>query len=330
MQRRNTHATHAKNVSKVTSVKIIQWNSSQKILRKTVIGLGNFDGIHIGHQSLIADVIQLAKANNMVSAVLLFDNHTNEILRSHSKGYLTSIQDKIRLLSDLGVEVAYCMDFNERTKELSAEHFAKIVLKEALNIGYAVVGSDYHFGKKASGSVSTLASLGEIYDFHVHVTNPICDNGNLVSSTWIRHLVAQGEFIRVTSLLNRYYALSGTVVHGSGRGRFLNFPTANLELDFNYLTPRFGVYLTQVELGDKVWYGLTNIGTNPTFTNSKEIKIETFIMDFTGDIYNEHVSLLFIEKLRPDYRFDTPKALIEQMNRDEIQARALIKSLQTS
>lgn len=304
-------------------IKIIDLDKGETSTSKSCVSLGNFDGVHRGHKKLMVKNVEISKAQDLSPACLLFKENTKLRLNEESN-YLTSLDDKIEILKDIGIETILTQTFDEDFRSLPAEEFIKEIIREKINAKAIVVGKDYRFGKFAQGNVETLLSFEDQYGYQTYVEEFETDEGVKISSGTIRDLIKEGNISRANFELGRPYKIKGEVIHGKKRGRHLNFPTANLGLDFNYILPVDGVYLTRVAIGDEEFFGLTNIGTNPTFEN-QERKIETYIMDFSRDIYEQKISLEFLEFFRPDYKFDSAKALIDQMNMDKERGRKVIR-----
>ena len=281
----------------------------------TSIALGNFDGIHLGHKKLIMSMVDEAKELNITPAVLLFSKHPKEVLLGKSPELLTSLIDKHEILEELGVKTVYETDFTPEFRTLSPEDFVKEILLEKLNMKSVFVGFDYRFGHKASGDVNVLKDLSEKYNFKVTVISPVYDETKVLSSTEIRDHIRGGNLDLANEMLDRYYKIRGQVVHGNKIGRTLGFPTANIELSSNYPIPKIGVYETKAIVNKKTYMSLTSIGTNPTVGGDK-IKIETYILDFDEDIYDEEIELEFIEYLRDEWMFDSLDELKVQMQKD--------------
>lgn len=284
----------------------------------TAVALGNFDGIHIGHQYLLKDNIVKAKSKNLKPSVLIFKNHTKTILKKGKESkvdILTSYDEKIQILKELGIEVVYVMDFNEDIMKLSPELFINDILLERLNAKLITVGFDYRFGYKAQGDSNYLKESGKINGFDVNIIEPIYVEGEVVSSTTIRNLILNGNIEKVNKFLGRNYSIRGTVISGSSRGRKLGFPTANIELKDRYVIPKTGVYKTFTYVDNGRLLSLTNIGFNPTF-DEKELKIETYILNFDKNIYGSTIKVEFLEFIRDDVKFNTSEELKEQMNKD--------------
>ncbi len=285
---------------------------------KTAIALGNFDGIHLGHQALIKNTIVQAKEKNLKPALLLFNNHTKTLLKgSNNKKFciITSNGQKLKIFEELGIETVYAIDFDEKIMRLSADDFIDNIIIRKLNAKLITIGFDYRFGYKAQGDSNYLKKMGEQKGFHVNIIDPIYMNGQIISSTAIRNLIKAGDITKANSYLGRYYAVLGTVVRGKSRGSKLGYPTANISLSYNYVIPKTGVYETITKLEGKEYKSLTNIGYNPTF-NEYELKIENHILDFNKDIYGKDIEIKFVDFIRDDIKFKTVDELVKQIEKD--------------
>ena len=291
----------------------------------TIVALGNFDGMHKGHQSLFQMCAQAHVRQGLMPAVLLFKNHTREAFRKNYK-QLQSLQDKIETAGTFGIQTAFLLSFTEDIMQLSPEEFVDRILLERCNASALVAGPNYTFGYRARGDVQRLEQIGKLRRIDVRIAPEVTHNGAMINSTTIRRAVSEGDMRTARTLLGTPYQIRGTVGPGKRRGRHLGFPTANLRLSFPYTLPPDGVYFTWARVGDKSYASLTNIGNNPTFEGADR-KIETYIMDFTGDLYDMEIRLAFVEYFRPDIRFDHPEELIQQMKRDEKEARRLLTTL---
>jgi len=284
---------------------------------KTAVALGNFDGIHLGHKYLIEDTIEKAIKRDLKSGVLLFKNHTKNILSKDKKAIsiLTSNEQKLNILESLGVEVVYIMNFDENVMKLSGEEFVDNIIVNQLNAALVSVGFDYRFGYKAMGNSSYLKELGVKKGFETNIIKPISIGNEVISSTRIRQLVMEGQINKANKFLGRHYTIIGQVVRGSNRGKKLGFPTANISLTHNYTIPKTGVYETITLIDNKQYLSLTNIGYNPTF-NEKKLKIENHILDFNDYLYGKTIEVMFIDFIREDIKFDTIEELIKQIEKD--------------
>lgn len=306
------------------NIKVIDLDKGLTDVNPKVVSLGNFDGIHKGHQKLMKKNIEISKKYKLNSSVLLFKENTRKTLKDQDE-YLTSLDDKIEILSNMGIDNFCIIEFNDKFRSLSPREFVEEILYKKLNTKVVVVGDDYHFGKNAKGNVDTLKSYEDTFDIKTEVIEFAYDNDTKISSRSIREFIKSGNIKKANSYLARPYQIRGSVIYGHQRGRNMNFPTANLELSYNYLIPIDGVYLTQANVRGKKYFALTNIGTNPTFEN-KERKIETYILDFNENIYGENISIEFLEFFRGDFKFNSVDELINQMNKDKKMAYELIEN----
>ena len=296
-------------------MEIINISDYKEIRFSTAIVLGNFDGLHLGHQELIKTMVKRSKELGLVPSLFLFSQHTKNVTEKNGPKMITANEQKIRLAKELGVEIAYILEFNEDVMKLSGEEFIRDIIINKLNGKLIVVGFDYKFGYKASGDASYLIELGSKYDIDIIIVNPIEQGDMVISSSDIRKLISSGEIIRVTELMGRPYSILGKVINGSNRGNKLGFPTANIELLENYILPKNGVYATNTIVNNKKYLSATNIGNNPTFEEN-HLKIETFILDFNDNIYGEIIEIEFLDFIRDDLKFHNVDDLIVQMESD--------------
>ncbi len=281
----------------------------------TAVALGNFDGIHKGHQYLIGDTIKKANEKKIKPSILLFKNHTKLTINKNNVYILTSNKQKLKILKDMGIETVYTMDFNENIMKLSSEEFIKEIIVDKLKAKIVTVGFDYRFGYKASGDSEYLKKLGEVYGFETNIVMPICIDNEIVSSTKIRNLIQLGDVKKANKFLGRYYSIIGNVVSGRSRGRKLGYPTANIELLDNYKIPKPGVYQSITILEGKQFVSLTNIGNNPTF-NEEGLKIENHILNFNENIYGKAIEIQFVNFIRENIKFNAVDELIKQITKD--------------
>lgn len=297
--------------------KIIDLDLEQLNFDISAIGLGNFDGFHKGHINIIKRTIEIAKKNNVKSSVLVFKQHTNEVFPHFPRYYIHSLEDKIEILEQLGVDYIFTINFTYEFAQLSKEEFIVDFIRNKLNAKYIICGPDYTYGKLSKGTVEDLYGIAKENDLEIYVEDYVMFQEEKISSTIIRKLLYQGRVSEAQKLLNRFYRITGNVVHGFKIGsKELGYPTANIELSFRYILPKEGVYLTNLIYRDKKYISLTSIGTNPTVTDSRDIKIETYIIDFDKTIYGEKIKIEFLEWMRDQVKFDTKDELIEQMNQD--------------
>lgn len=280
------------------------------------VTIGNFDGVHKGHQKLIRLACSRAKEQELVSVVVTFDPHPLRVLRDDKNPpFITLIDQKLELISQYGPQVCLLLEFNMEMARLAPEEFVKKYLLDGLNMKEMIIGYDYHLGKGRAGNFETLCQLGTKHGFTVDRLDPVSLEGAVVSSTRIRDLVQSGHVWAVRPLLGRFYQVQGEVVHGMNRGgRLLGFPTANIKL-VDELFPKPGVYAIWVEINDEVHMGVANIGKNPTFGNDA-LSVEAHILDFKGDIYGSNIRVHFVQRIRDEKKFSGLDELKDRITKD--------------
>lgn len=293
--------------------------SDVKFSRDTVLTLGTFDGVHLGHQQIINSVVDKARQLKMRSFVLTFDPHPRKILSKDKKVYLLSLlEEKIKLFSKFGVENLFVVNFTKEFSQLSPEEFINEYLVNGIGLSEIVIGYDHHFGKGRDGNVDILKSLGSVNQFNTTIIPSFSFDDRIISSTKIRDALQEGNVSLVTRMLGRYYEFSGTVIGGDKRGRELGFPTANIELESKEkILPLIGIYAVKIKLNENVYNGLLSIGRRPTFYNDGEVVSEVYLFDFNKQIYGEKISVQLVERLRGEEKFGSKDELIAQMNKDK-------------
>jgi riboflavin kinase / FMN adenylyltransferase len=295
----------------------------------SVVTLGNFDGIHLGHQALIGGAVGDARRLGVPSIVLTFEPHPLKILApQRAPRLLLAHKDKVQLLQNLGVDIVAVQHFDHAFARLSAEEFVRGLLVGQLKVKKLWVGRDLRFGQGRKGSVDDLLRWGKARGFEVAVVEPILVNGNRVSSSAIRELVSSGRVDEVKPMLGRYHFVSGRVTEGHRRGRELGFPTANLALRTEVL-PLDGIYATLFHLGERMLPSVSSIGLNPTFGAGPRT-VESYIVNFSDEIYGQPVRLSFIKRIREERKFASVEALVEQIHSDVQRAEAILQELQVS
>lgn len=297
---------------------IIYYKKGQKVFENiTGVGLGNFDGLHIGHMALINTVIKESKLNSLDSVVYTFTKHPENILRKKLfTPLITTETKKMELLEETSLKYLYFDEFDEDFSRLSPEAFVKEVLVDRLKMKLAVAGFDYKFGYNGQGDVELLKELGKKYFFKTIVIPPIKINNETVSSTKIRQQISKGDMDQVFKLLGRHYSITAQVISGRRIGNTIGFPTANINPENYLILPQKGVYITKTQLDDKLYCSMTNIGFNPTFDLQETMTVETHIIDFEGDIYGKKIEVFFLEKLRDEVKFNSVNELVEQIKID--------------
>lgn len=288
----------------------------------TGIGLGNFDGLHIGHMALVNTLVNESRLNGLDSMIYTFTKHSENILRKKLfKPLLTTCSKKKQLLGETALNYLYFDEFDESFSRMKPESFVRNILAGRLKMRLAVAGFDYRFGYRGEGDVNLLRELGRLYNFKVIVIPPIKIEHETVSSTLIRENIAKGDMEKVFRLLGRHYSITGEVKDGRKVGSKIGFPTANLHPEEYLILPHNGVYITKTLLDGKFHPGLTNVGLNPTFGDVERISVETHLLDFNQDIYKKNIEVFFISKMRNEKRFKNRDELIGQIKKDIVTAK---------
>lgn len=297
----------------------------QLALKDAWVTIGSFDGVHRGHQVILNRLVQGAQMYGQPSAVITFFPHPAIVLRGlQGPFYLTSPEERASLLAGLGVENVITLSFNRDLSNQSAEEFMS-TLSTHLGISHLVVGQDFAIGRGRQGNIHTLRQLGNALGYQVEVIPPAIINGQLVSSTRIRELVTKGQVNETAALLGRWYSITGKVVRGDGRGRQIGMPTANLSIWNEQVLPARGVYATLAWVHSQAFPAVTNIGLRPTFESGTTLaRVETHLLDFDEDLYGIDLRLDFVKFLRPEQRFPSARALIDQIQADIFRAREVL------
>jgi len=307
-----------------------QYNSLSPKDRGAVVALGNFDGVHLGHQAVLAAAKREALGLGVPFAVLVFEPHPREFFRPEGEDFrLTPMPVKARVLASLGADIVYALPFDTEMAAKLAQEFVIDVLVNGLQIVHAVVGEDFRFGRGRSGDAAVLGYMGEMEGFGTSFVKPIIGAEGEISSTHIRDLLRHGKPEEAAKMLGRSWAIQGRVRPGDQRGRTIGFPTANLTLD-GYLKPAFGIYAIKVEVlsgsyAGMHYDGVGYVGKRPTFGKT-DIILEANLFDFKGDLYDAEISVDMRAFIRYDQKFDGVEALTAQMARDAERARALLAS----
>ena len=291
------------------------------------VTIGNFDGVHVGHRTLIQTMLDKARSRNLPGVVVTFWPHPLAVLAGrHAPPQITSQQERRDLMQALGVDVMLEIPFDRALAALSPEEFVRTVLLP-LGCRHLIVGYDFSLGKGRAGNHDVLEALGRSYGFDLAQVPPVIVNDAVVSSTRVRDLIRSGDVWELQAVMGRFHHVSGPVVHGHARGTGLGFPTANVQAH-HALLPKPGVYATWVSKknnGKSVYSGVTNVGTAPTFGNT-ELSVESFLLDAHEDLYGQELTLHFVQRLRSEQRFDSLDALKERIARDVDLARGVLAS----
>lgn len=281
-----------------------------------VLALGFFDGVHLGHQALLKETKIIGENLKCKTGVMTFKEHPLELIfPNYTPWLITSNTEKESMIQEFGVDYVFLNPFTEKLMKLTPEKFITDYLLKKYNVKAVVVGFNYNFGYKGSGTTEILIELGKKYGFSVEILPPFIINTHSVSSTFIRELISCGQVDEIKTFLGRDYALNGIVVLGKGLGHQFGIPTANLKLNKKIILPSTGVYYTHVYYNGRCLQGLTNLGFNPTF-EKHPFSIETYIYDFDEDIYGEEITIVFKEKIRDEIKFDSIEDLITQIRKD--------------
>jgi len=291
-----------------------------------VLTLGNFDGVHLGHQAIFRMLKERAREMKGTSIVYTFVPHPMRVIApERAPKLLTTYKEKITLIEEFGIDVIICTNFTKEFANISAEDFVKEILCNTLNVKEIFIGANYLFGKGRKGSPELLERLGKECGFTVSVIDEIAFDNAVLSSSGIRNLVAKGRVEEAMKFLGRHYSVEGIVVEGAKRGKsLLNTPTANL-LTANELLPKDGVYAVTVDIDGKIYGGATNIGHNPTF-GEKKFSFETHVLDFEGQLLGKTLKVYFIKRIRDEMKFSGVEELSTQMKKDIEAIRAIIKN----
>ncbi len=293
----------------------------RRSLRNPVVTLGNFDGVHLGHQRILKRVKEEASKLHGEAVVITFEPHPLKVLAPERfLPLLTPFRKKMMLIEKSGIETVLCIEFSPVFSEISPSEFIRSILLEKVRVRKVIIGYNYHFGKGQKGDVQTLKDAGKVFNFEVEVVEPLQVGQTIVSSSKIRDLIRRGEVEEASRLLGRDYPIIGRVVKGAKRGETLGFPTANLEVS-DELYPKTGVYAVEVTWRGQHFNGLANVGLNPTFSpeqtqGAKPISLEVYILSFSQNIYGDEIQVVFKRRIRDEVRFDSPAHLIDQIQKD--------------
>jgi len=287
-------------------------------VRDSAVTVGFFDGVHVGHRAILEELISAAKAQSLRSVVLTFDTHPRHVLRETNApiGLLTTSEEKLALLAKTGVDLALTVHFDPSLAQMTPADFVQIVLKGRIGMRKIVIGFNHGFGKGRMGDRETLIAMSRQLGFAVEVVNPTRVNDTIISSTYLRELIADGQVAPAAEGLGRYYSIHGVVIHGYGRGKRLHWPTANLGLiSPGKLSPRDGIYAGIAHVRDETFPAAISIGYNPTFTEGKH-SLEAHLIDFDRDIYDEELELEFVDRIRSEKKFSSEAELSGQIATD--------------
>lgn len=293
--------------------------------KPAILTIGTFDGVHIGHQKIISDLVAKAKKEDLCAVVLTFFPHPRMVLQKESQlKMIDTLKEKRQLLETLGVEILIIQPFTQEFSRMTAIEYTRDVLVNGLGISKLIIGYDHRFGRNREATVEDLKNFGLDYDFTVEEI-PAQDIASIaVSSTKVRNVITAGEIKKANQYLGRPFSLCGTIVKGDKIGRKIGFPTANLYIEEEYkLKPQNGVYLVQCHWDNQKYFGMMNVGKRPT-VSGKETQIETYFFNFDGDLYGKKLNINLLEKIRDEQKYDSLESLGNQLSIDQKSCRELI------
>jgi len=297
--------------------------------RRAVLSVGNFDGLHLGHQKILRQVSERAQTQKAIAGVITFDPHPLKVLRpGKAPPMVETMSQRMEQFAAAGLEAALVLRFDRALAALSPEEFVRGVLVNELKTAAVLVGQNFHFGHRQEGDVETLAKLGSRFGFSVHIIDPVIIDGEFVSSTAVRTAIAEGRVAHAARLLGRPFALTGEIVRGAGRGATVLFPTLNLAPE-QELLPKVGVYATETSLEGRLYRSATNVGFRPTFDGTL-LGVETHLFDFSREVTKGRLELRFWERLRDERKFSGPAELRAQIAADLRETRDFFRRRDTA
>ncbi len=306
-------------------MEIVNFREDLSPQNPVIVTIGNFDGVHLGHQSIIRKVVQESKQRQCFSVLVTFDPHPQEIIHLQEPvKKICTPELRIRLLEEMGLDAVHIIRFTSEFSQLSPDDFVLHFLIERFNLVKLVIGYDFHFGKNRTGNSELLKHYSQQYNFDLEEIPAIQIGDNTVSSTFIRQLIEGNRFEQIPQYLGRRYSIRAVVQRGEQRGRTLGFPTANLRPEIKVPLTN-GVYVTEIAINDQKYHGVTNVGIRPTFGH-REQTIETYIFDFSDDIYGDTLEIWPLKQLREEKKFSGMEALKQQIEMDVQNAKSYLQS----
>lgn len=282
---------------------------------KSAVAIGKFDGIHKGHRQLLGKIIE-KKTKGMKAVVFTFHPSPSVFFSGKPEKELTSCEEKRKIFEDMGVDILIEFPLTGKTASITKEQFVKDILSEKLHTGYLAAGSDLSFGKNGEGNSEFLQKESKKYGFFVEIIDKITYKGDIISSTLIRKAILEGDVRKANMLLDNPYCIEGTVKKGRQIGRTIGFPTVNILPPAKKLLPPNGVYKTEVTVGDRIYEAITNVGSKPTVTDSGQVFIESYLYQFSENIYGEKIQVRFLEFMRKEQKFKNIEELKAQLQKD--------------
>ena len=296
---------------------------------KTVITLGTFDGLHLGHQRIVDLLLKKSKESGRRNFLITFDPHPRKIIPGRNDvKLLSTLEEKESILEKLGLENLFIVKFTSEFSKQTPEQFVEKYLIDGIGLKEIVIGYDHHFGKGRDGNFKLLQKMGEKFNFTVDVVPEFMIEGETISSTKIRNALLNGDVVKANKMLGRLYSFKGKIVKGDDRGKELGFPTANLSIkNEDKLIPAEGIYASECIIDGEKYYGLLSLGSRPTFYTDGEIIPEFYIFDFNKNIYGKSLEVCLVEKIRDEEKFNSVDELIAQMKNDEKKGKEILKKL---
>jgi riboflavin kinase/FMN adenylyltransferase len=311
-------------------MKVIRDSEPVEYNKLSVVTVGTFDGIHIGHRKIIDVLNNLKKEKNLRSIIVTFEPHPQLVLKNKVREIkiLSTLDEKLEMFEKFGIDIVYIITFTKDFSQNSAEQFYVKYLIEKFGFCDIVIGYDHMVGKNREGGFETLKSLSVKYNFNVHKIEEFKANGYTVSSTSIRNFLLEGNLKEASLLLNDNYTITGEVIYGDRLGVKIGFPTANIKPVSEFkLIPKNGVYLVSSEISGKLYYGMMNIGYRPTVTDANVQTLETYFLDFEGNLYGQELKIKFLDYIREEKKFNSIEELKEQINKDKEFSKKIISNI---
>jgi len=297
-------------------------------IKNSVVTIGTYDGIHLGHQQIFSEVIDRAKKRNAKSVFVTFEPHPKEVVKKTQVHLLTTLNERIEQFRNWLPDIVFIVNFTYEFSRLSPKEFYQQFVVNKFHASEIVEGSDHMFGRDREAGIRELITMGKEFHFEVLVVPKVSVDGEEVSSSKIRTEIQDGNIEKAKSFLGRNYSLTGEVIRGDGRGKQLGFPTANIKpLSSNKLIPALGVYVVNVSVGGKTYNGMLNIGTRPTFYENGECSIEVNLFDVEKDFYGQEMTIHFLKRIRNDEKFSSVEDLVSQIHNDKRQSLQYLQTI---
>lgn len=311
-------------------MKVIREFDSVEYDKKSVITVGTFDGIHLGHRKIIDSVNEIKKSRGLRSVIITFEPHPQIVLKNKTPDIkiLSTLDEKLEMFESLNINLVYVIEFTKEFSLNSAEDFYVNYIIKKFGLSDIVIGYDHMVGRNREGGFETLKGLSGKYDFEIHKIDELKTQGYIVSSTVVRHMLQSASVKDANMLLNDNYSMTGEVIYGDKLGRKIGFPTANIKPVSEYkLIPRNGVYLVKSEIKGKNYFGMMNIGVRPTVSEGQKLTLEVYFLDFEGDLYGQSLKIKFLDFIRMEKKFNSVEELKRQIEKDKEVSKDLIKHL---